>query len=376
MARRSSERAPVIRAALDGTPLFGQRTGIGRYTENLLEALQGRHDAVTLSATAFTLRGWRQLADLVPAGTRTRSLPVPARGLRYLWGRAEFPPVQWLAGRFDVFHATNFVLPPTGAAAGVVTIHDLSFLTMPEAVDSVSRQLVDLVPQSLRRAQVVCTPTRAIADQVLDVYGDQVKQVQVTPLGVSPSWRSAPRPDLQRLLELGLPGDYFLFIGTREPRKDLRTLTYAYQIARQGRPDFPSLVLIGPSGWGSRAELPEGTVVRPYAEQDEIQQAVAGARALIMPSRYEGFGLPALEALATGTTVIVSADKALVEVTGGHALVFPIGDAEHLAQHLSDVATTESTDEERALRREWSKRWTWDRCATSTIEAYRCAVGW
>src|SRR4051794_15386471 len=105
-----------------------------------------------MSATAFTLRGAGSLRTAVPPGVASRSLPVPARLLRSVWTHAEVPPVSLFAGRSDVFHATNFVLPPTGRAGGVVTIHDLAFLTMPDTVDATSRALRELVPRSLARA--------------------------------------------------------------------------------------------------------------------------------------------------------------------------------------------------------------------------------
>lgn len=372
-------RSARLRVALDGTPLFGQRTGIGRYTENLLAAL-GRRDDLRVSATAFTTRGWRQLSEMVPPGVRARSVPAPARLLHRAWTVSEHPTVGWFAGRSDVFHGTNFVLPPTGRrTAGVLTVHDLAYLLLAETVDAHSRRLVELVPRSLRRAAVVCTPTRAVADQVAEHYPGLARTVVVTPHGVTPDWLNATGPDAARRAALGLPADYFLFVGTREPRKGLDTLLAGYALARSRDADLPDLVLVGPSGWGDIPGLadgpPAGVRIRPYAEQTDLPAMVAGARALVMPSRYEGFGLPALEALATGTAVVVSTDPALLEVTGGLAPSFPVGDAEALAERLAESAAAPVTSADADRRRAWAAGWTWATSAEATVGAYRAALG-
>ena len=376
-----------MRVAFDGTPLLGRRTGIGRYTEQLATALVARPD-VALTATAFTVRGAGALPGAVPPGVRTRSLPVPARLLRAAWTHLEIPSVGLFSGPADVFHGTNFVLPPTGRAGGVVTIHDLAYLTMPDAVDDTSRRLRDLVPRGLARAAAVCTPSRAVADQVLDAYGPAVPEVVVTSLGVDPRWLQVETPDSEKRRLLGLPGDYFLFVGTREPRKDLATLLAAYAALRAQAPSvgardeaapIPTLLLVGPDGWGPGQQPAPGVVVRGYLATDQLRTVVAGARALVMPSRDEGFGLPALEGLAAGVPVIVSDVPALIEATGGHADVFPAGDVDALAELLSAASAASAFDpaapEERRLRREYAAGWTWQRCADATVAAYRIAAG-
>ena len=332
-----------------------------------------------MSATAFTLRGAGDLSAAVPPAVGVRSLPVPARLLRSLWSHVEVPSVGLLAGRSDVFHATNFVLPPTGRAGGVVTIHDLAYLTLPDTVDAGSRALRELVPRSLSRAAVVCTPSASVAGQIREAYGPGAPEIVVTPLGVDPAWLSVVAPSSAVRTGLGLPDDYFLFVGTREPRKDLATLLAAYAVFRsasRGGP-LPDLLLVGPSGWGPGQEPAAGVVIRDYAPTEELRTIVAGARAVVMPSRDEGFGLPALEGLAAGVPVIVSSVPALVEVTGGHAPVFPIGDVDALAGLLQAAASGDDSSRASAgvRGREYAARWTWERCAEATVGAYRIAAG-
>jgi hypothetical protein len=126
-----------VRGALDVTPLLGPRTGVGRYVASLARELAVKPagaQADDLRGIAFTVRGRRSLPAALPPGFRPVGPPAPARALHRVWARSELPPVTLLTGGVDVFHGTNFVLPPTGSAAGVVTVHDLSFLHRPATV--------------------------------------------------------------------------------------------------------------------------------------------------------------------------------------------------------------------------------------------------
>jgi len=366
----------VLNVALDGTPLLGRRTGVGRYTEHLMAALL-RRDDVRLSMLAISLRGGQDLRAAVPPGVRTRSLRFSARVMQAAWSRVNFPPISLLARGLDVYHGTNFVLPPPGRLGGVVMIHDIAYLTMPDVVDDASRRLRVMVPQALRRAAAVVTPSQTTADRVREAYPDIAPEIVPTPLGVQPSWLQASPPTVDDRRRLDLPADYFLFVGTREPRKDLPTLVSAYRTLRESAgADVPTLLLVGPPGWGPELAGAPGVQVHDYAAAGDLETIVAGARALVMPSRDEGFGLPALEALATGTPVIVSDIPALREVTGDQAsAVFPVGDVDALAAALAGVLSAADGPGVRGERRAYAARWTWDRCADRTVQAYRIAAG-
>ena len=352
-----------MRVGLDATPLLGTRTGIGRYTASLLEALVAAGTDVV--ATAFTLRGRDGLAAAVPPGTPVAARPAPARGLHELWARTEWPPVELLTGRVDLFHATHFVLPPLRRARGVVTVHDLAFLTMTETVSAASARYRELVPRSLRRASAVVTPSEAVAGQVREAYAPDVPVVAV-PHGVDEAWRTAAPLDEPLRRALGLPSAYLLFVGTLEPRKDLATLL----AARRLLPDAPPLALVGPPGWGARVDT-TGCVLPGYLEPDVLRSVVASAAALVLPSRDEGFGLPLLEALAAGTPVVASDLPVLREVGGGAVRYAEVGSPEAFAEALSEVLADPGDP---GPRRDRAAGFSWERSAAAHLAVYRDAV--
>ncbi|HST64100.1 MAG TPA: glycosyltransferase family 1 protein [Mycobacteriales bacterium] len=363
----------VPRVVLDATPLLGPRTGVGRYVEHLIRELAARGD-LDLVATAFTLRGAGALPAAVPPAVQVRHRPAPARALQAAWDRLELPPVEWLAGRADVVHGTNFVLPPLRRAAGVLTVHDLSYLRYPETVTAASLRYRSLVPRGLRRAAVVLTPSHAVAAEVRDEYG-LGDRVRATPLGVDDDWFAATPLPAAELAARGLPERYLLFVGSVEPRKGLPTLLAALRELHGADPDTPPLVLAGPPGWGpalETAQLPAGAVVSAgYLESADLRRLVAGAELLAFPSVYEGFGLPPLEAFATGVPVVASDLPVVREVTGELAALAPVGDAAALAAALR--ATLDRPGDP-AGRRTRARRFSWASCAAATAEAYRIAV--
>jgi glycosyltransferase involved in cell wall biosynthesis len=365
-----------LRVGFDATPLLGPRTGIGRYVEHLTAALA---DRVDLSGVAFTWRGRADLAGALPPGVSAVGRRAPARVLQSAWTRVELPPLEWLAGRFAVFHGTNFVLPPLRRAGGVLTIHDLAYLHLPGVVSAASLRYRELVPRSIRRAAVVLTPSRATADAVRDAYGVPADRVAATPLGVDPRWLAARVPDKEWLAARGLPPEYLLAVGTLEPRKGLDVLLAAYRGLLATMPDAPPLVLVGGAGWGEQpdvAALPRDRVVLPgYVDQADLTGIVAGARLLAYPSRYEGFGLPPLEAMAAGTPVVASGLPAVREATGGLARLVPPGDADALTAALAEELAGAPDAGQLAAARTHAEAQTWQRCADLTLAAYERAAG-
>ncbi|MBO0840408.1 MAG: glycosyltransferase family 4 protein, partial [Sciscionella sp.] len=285
----NSHRSRRTSILLDGTPLLGQRTGIGRYTAALAEELASRDDVHT-RVVAFTLRGWRKLRLALPHDVWARGLPVSARLLRKFWLRMPFPPIELFAGFTDVVHGTNFVLPPAMRAGGVLTVHDLDFLHRPESLPKSDAKLPELVRRSAKRAAIVCTPTSAVAESVSERLGVPADRIAVTPLGVDAAWFTARAPSDSLRARLRLPKEYLLFVGAQGPRKGIDVLLRAHASAER----LPPLVIAGPG----RSNVDGRVQHLGYLSDVDLRSVVAGAGAVVLPSRDEGFGLPVLEALA------------------------------------------------------------------------------
>ena len=410
-----------MRVGLDATPLLGPRTGVGRYVAGLAGALAtlAGPEPEELALVPFSWRGTRDLPAVASQGTgdvpgvardgprvRYGRRRAPARLLQAAWARLPWPPVEWFSGPVEVFHGTNFVAPPTRRAATVVTVHDLTYLRFPEMVTDASARYRDLVPRALRRGAVVCTPTAAVASEVAAEYGLPPARLADTPHGGDPPRGQVTPPAPSGVAPHRRPGRYLLFVGNREPRKNLTGLLTAYRqllstrvtspprvggvgtgpTAGEGAGTttapaaggVPPLVLVGPPGWGGTldtAGLPAGAVHTPgYLPELDLVRVVAGAAALVVPSWYEGFGLPALEALACGAPVVASDLPAHREVLGDQAELIPPGDPAALAAALARVLDDPGGEPVRAARRARAAGFTWENCAQATLSAYRRAL--
>ena len=364
-----------VRVGIDATPLLGARTGIGRYVAGLLGGLGQLAAPPQMVLTEFTLR--RGTPTGSPRGPHLSPAPrrLPARLLNQVWQRADLPPVELLTGRIDVFHGTNYVLPPTHRAGGVLTVHDLSYLHHADTVQAASLAYQRLVPRGIARARAVIVDAAAVGDELVAEYGLPREQLVVAPLGVDPEWSTTERPTAEWLGAHGLPERYVLFVGSREPRKNLPVLLEAMRLLHEDDATAPPLVLVGPPGWGpvlDASGLPASAVVTTgYLSDADLRRVVAGAGCLAFPSRYEGFGLPPLEALAAGTPVVASDIPVLREVLGPHAAYAPVDDATDLAAAL---ARTVASPPNPAAGRVHAATYTWRRCAELTMSAYESAA--
>jgi glycosyltransferase involved in cell wall biosynthesis len=307
-----------------------------------------------------------------------RHLPLPRLALYESWHAVRRPAVQRATGPVEVIHATGVAVPPRRGPL-VVTVHDLAVLHDPgHFTRHGARFLRRAVALTRREADLVlCSSAATLAD--CERHGFDPGRLRHVPLGVRAE--PAPPAEIERVRrDHGLAGDYLLFVGTLEPRKNLVTLLDA--VSRTAPDDLPPLAVVGPSGWGDDlapriAGLGHRVRSLGFVPEADLGPLYAGATALCYPSRLEGFGLPVLEAMAQGCPVVTSVGTATEELVadGAGVAVDPL-DAEALAAALTGLV---ADDAERARlagagRRRAAER-TWDRTAELTVAAYRELAG-
>jgi glycosyltransferase involved in cell wall biosynthesis len=365
-----------MRILVDYRPALRDRTGVGEYVHQLVRAYAAAHPGELMLFTS----SWkdRPPPSLAPAlGAPVIDRRIPVRALNLLWHRVDWPPVELIAGAFDVVHAAHPLLIPARRAAQVVTIHDLFFLTNPATTRAeIRRDYPRLVAAHARKAHAVVTSTLHGKHLVTERLGVPRDNIHVCPPG-APVWQTLGRTP-------NVPSDgYLLFLGTLEPRKNVGALLDAYTLLLQRRRSPPPLVLAGratpdAAEWLARiAQSPLTAHVRHlgYVPDSEREQLYAGARALVLPSFDEGFGLPALEAMSAGVPVLVSNRGALPEVVGTAGTFVDPQDIEGLAAALDRLVSDESFAAERgAAGLVRARAFTWDAAATALREAYCDAV--
>jgi len=338
---------PVLTVVVDQllAPVPG---GTGRYAREITGALAARPRP---GWQVRTVTAWHRDTDaaVIPGVDGPHRLPAGRRALAELWRRGLPPTV-----RGDRVHATT-PLAPSRRHGLVVAVWDTVPWTHPETLTPRgARWHREMVARAVRRADAIVVSSCAVADELAALFPQIGGRLRVIGLGVTAM--QPPADAAGRRARLGLPDRYVLSVATLEPRKGLDVLIRAMAGPAVGDAD---LVLVGPPGWGgvdvgsvaSTAGLPSDRLHRlGRLTDDDLAAVLAGATVLAAPSRAEGFGLPALEAMAAGVPVVVSDAPALVELVGPAGLVTRRDDADDLAQALGAVLSDDALAADLASR--------------------------
>lgn len=342
--------------AFDADVLGRQRTGDETYALNLLRELGPLAAAAGLRLVAITRR-----PDLVPEVVEPFELEARSQELRMAW---TLPRSLRRLGA-DLSH-TQHALPLRPPCPCVVTVHDLSFVRDPEVMGWRDRMVFRLVvPRAVRRAARVFAVSERTKADLVELFGVSADRVVVTPNGVDPAFRPL-HPSAENASSNELQGAYILSVGAIQPRKNqLAALAAADEVA------LP-LVVVGPEKDPAlAAELrSRGARVEGYVDTERLAELYRGAACLVQASRYEGFGLPLVEAMASGTPVVAVPDIALREVAGQAAVFAEEGElADGIRQALAERERFVAAGLERA------RVFSWRATAEKTLAAYREILG-
>lgn len=383
-----------MKVVLSIDPIRFPLTGIGRYTFELAQQLK----KLTQVEQLCFLSGHQIVHELpestLPATSRPSSFAANLRRavlhntVTVEMYRLASPLIKQQALRDYseyVFHGPNFYVPPF-AGSSVCTFHDLSIFTWahchpPERVRYMRKEIA----LTLKRADMLITDSEYTRQEVASYFSWPLENIHAVPLACSADFRPRALDELVSLLQKhGLrPEGYCLYVGTIEPRKNLETLLDAYSmLPLSARQQWP-LVMIGYRGWRSEqlharieAAIAEGWArYLGFADAAELPLFFAGARLFVFPSLYEGFGLPVLEAMASGVPVVCSNSSSLPEVAGDAAAMCEPKDVDTLSS-LIKAGLEDEQWRSNAKRKglEHASSFSWQRCAEETVAVYRKVI--
>ena len=364
--------------AVDLRALVPTPTGIGVYTRSLLLHLAARGG---LRYRGLAHRPPRDAEILAAAGIESEHQPAP---LGVIWQQLQLPR-RLDRGDLDLLWSPLMTIPMRCPVPAVATVHDLTSILMPENHRfKVKWSIFPFLRPSLEKSARLIAVSKATADDIAFHFPQAASKVRVVYSGVDPEFRpGTPEEIWATREEIGAPDGYLLYAGTVEPRKNLGAILDAWETLRNEDPGAPPLVLAGPYGWGSRDLVrrietlaPLGIKTLGHVDRDLLVRLFQAATVFVYPSFYEGFGLPAAEALACGVPTVVSNVSSLPEVVGDAGIQVEPTDPGELMMAIRKLLDSPARREElRGKGLEQAARFRWERTAAETEEVFLEALG-
>jgi glycosyltransferase involved in cell wall biosynthesis len=368
-----------MRIGVDVRIFYHRMAGIGWYTVRLLTALS----RIDQENEYVLLQHRRQTGLLVNAPRFSRAtIFAPAHHRFEQWPLS----IETKRLNLDLIHCPDFIPPLHNKIPAVITIHDLAFLLYPQFVTAASARYYGQVEEAVKRASRIIAVSQSTRHDIIQLLGAPDNKIDVIYEAADPMFRPIDEDAARDILQqsgLEAPDRYILAVGTIEPRKNLKTLILAYALLRERYNHSLPLLLAGAPGWLAEdvyqlvATLGLEEHVRFLGKTPNRQLLALYNRAAVLahPARYEGFGLPPLEAMACATPIVCSDAGSLPEVVGDAALLVQPEDVEAWAAALHQILSDEALQAEMSLRGvERAKQFSWEKAARETLETYRKAV--
>jgi glycosyltransferase involved in cell wall biosynthesis len=367
-----------VRIGIDARLIFYHRAGIGQYILRLTQALAqiARDDAFIL----FTSRKDKTI-HIQQSNVRQQPLWTPSHHpLERVAMSIELAPFA-----LDVLHSPDFIPPRWTRCPTVITVHDLAFLRYPRFLTRESARYYGQVDLAARQATHIIAVSQSTKRDLINLLGVPESKITVIYEAAHPLFAPMDKDRARAFVraQYNLPDEFVLFVSTIEPRKNLPTLLRAFKRLRDNYKLHLPLVIAGYRGWlveevdQALAEVQLGEALRflGSVQNEELVHLYNAASLFVLPSCYEGFGLPPLEAMACGTPVIVSNVSSLPEVVGDAALLVAPDDVEGLTVAMARVLTDANLREElRAKGLKRAQTFSWERAARETLAVYRRVV--
>lgn len=388
-----------IRVGFDAVPLANDKmTGIGWCEAGQTEAMGRLYPSDKYSYNLFrcptkemTDSALKRLSGFSHGNIEVKFSKFPGRVYRLLTWFLPIPYNSFFKGQNDIEHYFNYIVPPLTSGKAVVTVHDMIYKRYPETVRFRTKlNLKIALKRSMRRAEIIVTDSEFSGREIAEFYPEFKSKIRVVPCGVDfNKFKPCDNPELITDVKnkYGINGDYFLYVGTLEPRKNIPIMIDAYgEFISEWKAKFPDnpngyprLVITGQRGWlydsifekAKEKNFESDLIFTEYVPGEEINPLMCGALAFVYPSIYEGFGMPPLEAMASGVPVIASDAASIPEVVGDAAILCQPNQIGSFKEAFLKVATdTELRDKmasEGLLR---ARKFSWEASARTLHSIY------
>jgi glycosyltransferase involved in cell wall biosynthesis len=356
---------------IDMRPALSRPTGVGTYLQNLVRALSEidqQNEYLLFSSS------WKERYKPIdyPPHFKIKDRRWPVRLLNFGWNHLSFPSIEFVLGTsVQVAHSPTPLVIPSRKARKVTTVHDLYFFTQPEhAVREMKEDYPRMVKKHCLRSDAIIAVSDHTKKQLVELLEVPSSRIYTIKHGIDPFFleRATITQTTEVLKKLAIPGPYLLFVGTREPRKNLAVLLRAFR--NLGEDLF--LVIAGSEGWGSeQMDFPERVLLTGYLSKNDLRALYQQAAAVVFPSIEEGFGFPLLEGMASEVPVIASHIPAFQEVCNDSCLYFDPNEQQELTEQIRSVLHNDELREKLVTKgRERVKKFSWRDSAQKTLDLY------
>jgi len=366
---------------LDFTAAQYSHTGVGRYTYNLAKHLLLLNNPPKLHLFGSSLRDFKNLQYLADSLTPNHTIfPLPPTFTEIFFNRLHWPPIDHFLPDTDIFHAGDWSQPRVASTKLVTTIHDLTVLKYPQhhhpkTISAHNRRL-KWVKQE---AAAIIADSQATKTDVQNLLGINPKKIHVVYLAASQNFSQfaslpSSQTESQKLKirqRYNLDKPFILFVGTQEPRKNLARVLKAFAKLHPSQKNL-ELILVGKFGWGDQTSPTPAVRQLGFVPDEHLPALYSCASAFVYPSLYEGFGLPALEAMSVGTPVVTSNQGSLEEVAGQAAVMVDPYSIDSIAQGMEEALSVKKAFTTKAHLH--SKQFTWHKTAQATLKVYESLV--
>ncbi len=366
-----------MKISVESSALFVRRTGVGQYLYGLMQAVSKLDNVNQYKLVAFLFLG-KSVELPLPGFTYKFVRYIPGRVYNWLFFHHLAPPIDLLVGKPDIFFFPNFTIWPLARTKkSVVVIYDLSFVLQAQH-SQWDKLLGAQVPKSVSRASRVVTISENSKREIVQHYKTDPAKISIVYPAVDHG-RFLPGPRNDAVLgKYKISGKYILYTGTLEPRKNIVGLLEAYATLPDPVRAAYSLVLAGGKGWlddaieAKLAQLSGLPIIRTgYIPDEDLPELYRGASLFVYPSHYEGFGMPPLEAMASGVPVITSNNSSLPEVVGNAGIMVDSNDTSALTTAIEDVlANPKQMTDMRQLGLAQAQKFNWEASAQKLVEVF------